>query len=148
LITAVLLLIVSALGKEAALDIHLHDTYFVISILHLIITPVFILVIAWFVYLLTEKILHSKKLTNVHLVFSIALSLTLMFLLFNYSFENDGLAGMPRRYYDKSSFSFFEILMMKMRNIVICFLLLIASQFLLLLNIILGLIKKYRNVNT
>ena len=67
LLTAIVLFIVSLFCGDDTLDIHLHDTYFVIAKFHLFRSGATFLSILWLMYLITFRLL-SSYLTWMHLV--------------------------------------------------------------------------------
>jgi len=100
LLTGIILFVVGLFSLNSAIVINMYDTYFVFTLAYFIWIPCVILLIFWLLYLATRKKLYSKALTWTHIFLTIAgcvFILTFPNLLTN-SYE--GLAGMPRRYYD------------------------------------------------
>ena len=111
---------------NTALDIHLHDTYFVISDAITFI-PVFfvILILYFFHFVLRTTNRRSRGFCRFHVYVTICLCIVIAFL--SYGMSYNGLAGAPRRYYDMSaweSFSYFSNVQMATAVFYIAFLLL------------------------
>jgi hypothetical protein len=68
LLTALVLLIASYFMRGQSVDLHIHDTYFVISLNYFIWTISIIFVLLWGLYTWTEQILWTKKLTWFHVL--------------------------------------------------------------------------------
>ncbi len=71
LLTAILLFIASFFMRRQSLDLHIHDTYFVISTNYFIWTISIIFVLIFGLYKLTDKILWTKGLTWFHFLATI-----------------------------------------------------------------------------
>lgn len=139
LITGILLLPFSLLDFHSTFDIHMYDTYFIFPMKGAFLFSGAILLALWIVYLLTNKILFSKKLATWHVISTI-IGIVLLLILSNL-LTVSGLAGTPRRYYDDDTTA--VRLFFKTDNILhFIVLLLILSQLLLLFNLIAGIIKK------
>ena len=86
---------------NGSLDMHLHDTYFVMDLPDICPTIFFLLLIFWTPYLLTKRILFSKALTWSHTILMVLTSISLVAIAFYSNYQ--GKAGMPGRYYDFGS---------------------------------------------
>ena len=147
LLTSILLFIVGLFSSNSAMDIHMHDTYFVFPLTYFIWTPSIILFIFWLLYLLTKKNLYSIKLTWTHIILTIATCvfiLTLPFLLTN-SYE--GLAGMPRRYYDIGQSKTYQFFGKLTKTVIVTAFILALGQLTYLLNLFLGVSKRVGGQN-
>ena len=105
LLTSVLILIASFYVHHETFDIHLHDTYFIIGLPNLFYWTIIYLLALWMVCLLTYRFLFSKCLNWAHIILAIAASVLLLAVSIYSSHYYQGLAGMPRRYYDYGSWS-------------------------------------------
>ncbi|MFT3679383.1 MAG: hypothetical protein QM791_03870 [Ferruginibacter sp.] len=104
----IILLVISFFLSDQILDIHVHDTYLIISMTHLFWVITILLLIPWILYLSTKHLLFSKTLTWIHIVLAVASSLLLAIVSFYANNYYYGLAGMPRRYYDYNSWDQFN----------------------------------------
>ena len=92
--------------------------------------------------MLTGRLLFSKVLTWVHIALTIlcfACIYSYPYLSFGYS---EGLAGIPRRYYDYSELSFFDLFNDFANPVKIAFIVLVFGQLIYLINLSLGLYRK------
>ena len=78
LLTALILFIISFFMWGQSLDLHLHDTYFVISTIYFIWAFALIFLVVWTIYKLTNKILLTKYLTWLHVVTTLIVLILLM----------------------------------------------------------------------
>ena len=101
LTTAVIIFIASFFVFDHTLDIHIHDTYFIISASQILWAIVILLLVFWILYLLTTRILFSKVLTWVHIILAVLTSISFVAISFYSNYQ--GKAGTPRRYYDYSN---------------------------------------------
>jgi cytochrome c oxidase subunit 1 len=124
------------------LDLHFHDTYIVIQGIHLIWFFNFILVFVWMACMLSRKIIYSGKLSWVHIVLTIGSILTIVAVSLWPSFSGQGFAGMPRRYYDYSDASIFQLLGLFQQVIVIAVLVFVVAQLIFLVNLGWGLLNR------
>jgi cytochrome c oxidase subunit 1 len=141
LLTAVLFFIAGLFSFNYPIDIHLHDTYFVIPMTYLVWIPTITLVFFWLIYLLTKRLLFSKFLTWTHIVFTILCTIFIVTIPFLSTYSYAG-GGAPRRYYDYGSFTSYKIFGNMTRIIIIAFIILIFGQLTYFINLIVGLYKK------
>jgi heme/copper-type cytochrome/quinol oxidase subunit 1 len=137
-IAAILVLIASFFTMNETMDIHLHDTYYVISAAWTYWAIVVLLLVLWLIYVFTNRFLLSKPLTWIHVVLTIVLALLLTVFVFN---PDRGSAGMARDYTDWSAFDEFE---RYNRMITYALLLLPLGLLLYIINLVGGLIKRSR----
>lgn len=140
LVTAIPLAISGVLGLNKTFDIHLHDTYFIMPLAFFTLIPSMILLVVWFLYVLTKNYLFSNKLAWLHIIISIIFSLFISALpyLATYSW----FAGAPRRYYDNTASNGFKIFDNLPEIVVPAFLMLSTAQLLFLINLLIGLSKR------
>lgn len=72
LITAIMLFLFSLFSQDHGMDIHLHDTYFVIDGQVLYRGAALNLLLLWAIYFLARKFLFSKMLTWIHVLLTLA----------------------------------------------------------------------------
>jgi hypothetical protein len=71
LLAAVAIAIVGLLSGNATVDIHLHDTYFVLPSVAFIWFSVAALLLFWILYMFTKNVLYSLRLSRIHIFLSI-----------------------------------------------------------------------------
>ena len=91
-------------NQSKTVDIHFHDTYYIIAQGHLYLLLAFIVWLLWFLFMLTKK-LYSKGLTWAHVIISF---LTVLFLLFLLNVGGDILNPTRRRHLDYSNLNTFD----------------------------------------
>jgi len=127
--------------SDSALDINLHDTYFVITDFSLYRVYAVILLFLWSVYLVANRLIFSRKLTWLHVI------ATLLPILFFIIIKKHtwGMSGVPRRYYALSEFDrpYYDIGIYYVAII----LSLIIGQLIFLANLIGGTTKYFRLKN-
>lgn len=142
LFTAILILLTSFFTADNTLDIHLHDTFIIFNLKQSLWIFIIALLLFWLLNLFTKRFLISKLLTNLHVLFLTGASLAYMIISFYAKNNYNGLGGMPRRYYDHSSWNNFSMYT-NLSNIILLSALLFALGILLyLVNLITGIIKK------
>jgi heme/copper-type cytochrome/quinol oxidase subunit 1 len=127
------------LKQNNSVDIHLHDTYFVIAHTHVFWLLAIVALIVWILYLLTNKILYSKALTWTHIIITM---LTLLLFALNLFFDNCFINPVPRRYYDYSNWNSFNNYTTLTKAIGISIFVLLLGQFIFVINFIMGLFKR------
>jgi cytochrome c oxidase subunit 1 len=117
---------------DSALDINVHDTYFVVGHFHIVmglsaIFGMFAGVYHWFPKMYGRMM--NKKLGYAHFWFTIVSAYGTFFPM-----HYLGLAGLPRRYYSNSAFPMFDGLQDINEIVTVCAILGAAAQFLFLFN--------------
>ncbi|RFZ89883.1 hypothetical protein D0C36_24235 [Mucilaginibacter conchicola] len=133
---AVVLFILSLVPFKQSSDINFHDTYFVFSIRSLFISCTVLFLFIWMLYLLTNKMSLSSKLSWIHTLATISTIAFLLMLPSGIISLNDS----PKRYYafaEAEQASFLNITTFYSAMAII----LIVAQLLFLINIGAGLIK-------
>jgi heme/copper-type cytochrome/quinol oxidase subunit 1 len=103
LLTAIVLFIASFFYGDETFDIHLHDTYYVIAIWHLLRSGAMLLSVIWLAYLIIFRWLN-RYLTWIHLVTTflcIGLFVTLPYWL--PIFAGNGEMSLPHSYLEMSA---------------------------------------------
>lgn len=72
LYSAILLLLISFLVGTSVVELHLDDTYLITEMALFMQFSALILLFVWVIYLLTARFLHSKELTWIHVILTIA----------------------------------------------------------------------------
>ena len=142
LLTAVLLLVASFFVHNQTLDMHLHDTYFIISMPLLFWPMILLLLLFWILYLFTERFLSSKVLMWVHIILMVLASVSLVGILFYSNYQEE--AGSPRQYYDFSNWESMAQFDGLARRIVVIFLAIFLGVIIYIINLFTGLIKRFR----
>lgn len=121
----------SDLKKLGFFDLHLYDTYFIVSTIHLFIYLAILLFVFWMIYVLTSKILLSRILTWLHIVVTIILAAIIIFIIYapNKAFNNSPDFRQWSSYPSQS------------RAIAIVILLWLSGQLLFLVNLVGGVLK-------
>ncbi|MBE7169493.1 MAG: hypothetical protein INR73_02825 [Williamsia sp.] len=140
LITALVLVAVSFIPVKNTIDLHIHDTYFVLSHATLYTTLAAFLTLTGLISMAANKFLYSSWLARVHIILTLTILLTLLILFYIHtSFILTRQATGP----DINS------LMQIYRTgqfIAVLLLLMLATQLLLPVNLVLGLFKtRYRS---
>lgn len=124
------------LNHSATIDLHLHDTYFVIAHTQVFWLLAIIAFFVWALYLLTNKTLYSKKLTWTHVIITIlTLFLFVLILFFGESFLNP----FPRLYNDFSEWNSSDNYNSYTKTISLSIFVLLWGQIIFVLNLIVGL---------
>lgn len=145
--TAVLILIASFLTFAKTSNMHLYDTYFVVSMTHSFWIIVMLLSLFWALYFLTRRLQLSNFLTwlNVILLIATSVSFVVLSLYFNTSYE--GLGGMPRRYYDYTAWNNFDLYDTQTKGVVFATLSFTFALIIFIVSVVLGLLKKHTGHN-
>jgi heme/copper-type cytochrome/quinol oxidase subunit 1 len=141
LLTAAFILIASIFAYDQTLDIHLHDTYFIVAMTYLFWATSILLLILWALYLLTKQFLFSKLLTWVHIILTVIALVSFVAISFYSTNYYDGLAGMPRRYYDYSGWKTFERYNNLTKGVFAVMLLISIGLMAYIINIVVGLLR-------
>ncbi len=130
-----------SLFVNSALDIHVHDTYYVIT--HQFSFISYFVLFIWILYVMTHSILYSKKLTGIHIITTVLCSVGLTIIPY---FNSEGFAGMPRRYFDYSNFNSFHKDQLTLQQLMLgIFLLLLLGLILYFINLAIGVYKRVSN---
>ena len=143
LVFSVLLLSILGLcGLLVGIDFPLHDSHYAFPVNDLFWITAVTLLTCWLLYLITLPLLKSKVLTWIHIL----LTLTCLIFIYSYPYlpgdSGYGLAGMPRRYFDYTGFTFFAFFNYFAPSIKIAFIVLALGQILYFVNLWLGLLKR------
>jgi hypothetical protein len=68
IIVALILFIISFFVKEIIVDIHSHDTMYVLSLTHILWMIIILLLLGWLIYKIAARVLWSKYLTWFHVM--------------------------------------------------------------------------------
>jgi heme/copper-type cytochrome/quinol oxidase subunit 1 len=142
-ITSVLFFITSFFKRGDAFDINMHDTYYVIANVSLYRVFAGMLLCLWLIYQIISRLtLWSKKLTWLHVLFTILPMIFFAARLWRIFTLEGSLDGIPKRYYAFSEFqkkpSFVSIETICVLILAFLFL----GQVLFLINIIGGAVKR------
>ena len=138
IIAAIPLLVASFFTLNDTLDIHLHDTYYIISTAYACWAIILFLVMLWVIYRFTNRWLFSKMLVWLHAVLTVTVSVFMFIYVFNFR-ELGGMPGMPRRYVDFNEWDFFW---MYRQSIIVSVLLLAIGLAVYALNLLIGLTRR------
>lgn len=140
LLTGLVLVLTSFfINQNRTIDIHVNDTYYVITQGHVFIFSAFIISVLWALYLVTRKILYSKSLTWIHIIVTLV---TLLFLFFLLNFGSNILNPSSRRYLDANNRTTFNMHEQYTRWNVYIMIALIFGQVTFILNLIIGIVKR------
>ena len=143
LMMGVILIITSwFIDQNLTLDVHVHDTYYVIGITQIFWLFALIVWVLWFLNLITQKLLYSKSYTWLHVIITLIAIVILIFLL---CFGNGNFYPIPRRFISFSSMNKFDVFSsLNVRLIIFCIIIFFLGQITYLINLVLGLIKRFR----
>ena len=135
------ILITSFFASGEVIDFHFHDTYFILPSAYLFLATTGWLLLFWILYMLTHRFLFSKVLTWAHVIMT-ALPLVLLIGIWFYSNNYyEGLAGMPRRYYDYNNWEGIVLNNNLTKLVLITFVLTALGFFTFLINLVIRLLK-------
>jgi heme/copper-type cytochrome/quinol oxidase subunit 1 len=135
LLAALSLLISSFLSSKGTLDIHVHDTYFVIAHFEFNLALAILAFILWAIYMLTRNLPLSSLLTWIHVVLTLlALGLFISLPLFGY----------PEKYLDISPWGNFNELNRANEIVAVIIISFTLAQLILVVNIFRGLFRRLR----
>ena len=137
LLTGQILIIASFFVFGQSIDIHLHDTYFVVAVNHLAWALAILLFLVWGIYKLTDRFLWTNTLTWTHVL----LTILVLILLAIISFWKDKI--LPP--INSNTVSYQDIIDEQKRKGFITYLITIAfivGQIAYLVNLVIGLIKR------
>jgi cytochrome c oxidase subunit 1 len=134
--------IMNGLYPDSAIDIHLHDTYFVSAYIHVYMVLATILLVFAAAYYLFRKIFRRSMTYWPGLIHFIISFIGLMMIILPIPYQSEGIPTMePRRYYDYSSRSG---LIDFITGVVIT---VMIAQVIFLLNFIYSLFGKKKTIN-
>jgi cytochrome c oxidase subunit 1 len=141
LLTGIVLLLTSffVLKRDSAVDIHFHDTYYIIAHAHFFCLLGIISLFIWTLYLATKKMLYSKALTWTHVILTVLSVASVILIL---SFASNHFDATPQRYYDYNSWDLFKASQKYNTAIAIVIVILLIGQVVFIVNIIAGLFKR------
>jgi heme/copper-type cytochrome/quinol oxidase subunit 1 len=121
------------------LDIHLHDTYFIVAHNQILMLLALIALLLWTLYVLTNKFLYSRTLAWIHIVMSILPLATIALWLFRPSLLESHPAPryMAIEYYRNYA-----------SLVRLCLLLILAGQLALPVNLVTGLVRYFKKEST
>ena len=125
--------------KGSIIDIHLHDTYFVLEEKHIFFFFTILLLFIWTIYFFTKRFLLSAILTWTHVIVTI-----LTFILIAQIFYlGHSLPNSPRYYNDFSNGNFYNPFDTKYRKAIgIIVYILMFGQFIYIINLLGGIFKR------
>jgi len=127
------------LKQNNSVDIHLHDTYFVIGHTHILWFLAILALFVWTLYLFTNKILYSKALSWTHIIITI---LTLLFFALTLFYGDSFMNPTPRRYYEFSNWNSLDNYNTFTKAISLTSFGLLFGQLIFIINFIAGLFKR------
>lgn len=136
LLVALIIFIFSFFQGESTLDIHMHDTYFVVAYTHICWLFSFLCFLFAGLYIAFNNILWSKWFSWFHLIGTIIFSFV---FIYNKNFNSN--LGIPPRYFDYSSLeAFYQFIDL---NPLTGFLLLVFlfAQSIFIINLLIGIIN-------
>jgi cytochrome c oxidase subunit 1 len=124
---------------NSALDLHLHDTYFVIAHFHLVMGVASMFGMFAGIYHWFPK-MFGRMMNNTLAYIHFWITITGAYLIF-WPMHYEGLAGMPRRYYDFSNWESFKMFQGLNEFISIVAMIVFATQFLFIFNFFYSIFK-------
>lgn len=139
LVASILIFIIgSCFYGNTAADIHLHDTYFIVPQAVAFKAVAAILFILWFIYLVCNNFLIYKRLSTLHIILTIICICFLCVSPMLFIKSNNGIIGIPRRYYDYNRSKYMCTLPY---SVMLSIIILVLSQILFILNLVLSIYK-------
>jgi len=141
LLTGILLIATSffILKGNNTVDLHYHDTYFVIAHTHVFWLLAIGAFVLWTIYLLTEKRLYSKTLSWLHITITILMLLMLAISLYLKQGQSELT---PRRYSEYGDWDSFMNLTRYDKILFIAIAFILIAQLFFVFNFIIGLFKR------
>ena len=136
LFTSILLFIGGFISNNIAIDIHIHDSYFIFSRQFLIWFTASILLTFYLLYLGTHQMLYSSKITWLHIFLSVAKAVFVFALPYFYTSSTGTGAG--SNYVDYANFSEISLIGSSNNMIVNAISCLIIFQLLYFINFFIG----------
>lgn len=122
-------------------DLHLHDTYYIVPTRLVIMLAVFVLLFFWVFYLVARNLHLSTMLTWVHVITTIIVVIFLFAFPFLLGIDIFS-STMPRRYYYIGQEEMREPIIRQLMIRVVFLIMLIAGQLAFLINVMKGLYKR------
>jgi hypothetical protein len=136
-LAGLLSLFISFIPGRGTLDLHLHDTYFVLSGSILFMVLAGFLFLLWGIYKFAFTTNNSHKLTWIHIILTLSFSLTIIIIYI--------IAGrLPTRYEQFKNWSAMKTFEKTNDAILITIILLMLSQVFLFLNVMKGILTQKR----
>ena len=142
LLSFFIMCIAGLLTKIFHIEFPVQDSYHAFPLTYFFWLTALTLLINWFLYVLTLRLLLSKALIWIHIL------ITISCFIFIYSYPylspglSAGIAAMPRRYYDYSELSSFDLFSYSAFPIKVSFIMLTLGQLIYLINLSFGLYKQ------
>lgn len=127
------------LSRNNSVDLHLHDTYFVIADTHVIWFLVILSFFIWTIYLATNKILYSKILTWTHVIITVLLEVLFASLLF---IDNSYFIKTPTIEYTYEQWNSLDMYSTLMKVTAFVIFILLFGQLIFVVNFIIGIFKR------
>lgn len=130
------------LSGNSTLDIHLHDTYFVLPSVAFIWLSVASLLLLWILYMFTKNVLHSLRLSRIHIFLSILTALFIAILPYLLTLVAKEYAELNfQNFSDRAAVIGDKIRLYSIASII----LVLAGQSIWFVNLILGITHKKRS---
>jgi cytochrome c oxidase subunit I len=123
---------------DSTIDIHFHDTYFVMAQSHLFWLLAALSMFVWLVYLLTNRFLLSKVFTWTHVIITI---FTLVLFASTFYTGDSFISLKPKRYNDFSNWNSFSAFNPYLKIVGTIIAILLLGQLIFFANFIAGIFK-------